>query len=261
MNYIVTESVYGDRIHEAREEGREHLRSFVEDIRQRTGTLLIPSFSIERTQILLHELNAMIEERIMQPIPVYLDSPLAIQVTDIFRKYKNLLNPETQTHFEKEGDPFSFESLTLTPHTGESSAIHKAPNPKIIIAGAGMSSGGRIRVHEKYYLGDKHATLLFVGYQTPGSLGRRIQDGEKRVLIDGEQTHVYARIASLSGYSGHADRDQLLNFVDRAGESIERVFVTMGEPRASLFFAQRVRDFLGVDAVVPQAGESFEIAW
>ncbi len=261
VHYLVMESVYGDRVHEAREERREHLREFVEDIRRRKGTLLIPSFSIERTQVLLHELSTMIEEEGMQPIPVYLDAPLAIQVTDIFRKHKKLLNPKTQTHFEQGSDPFSFKGLTLTVNTSESSAIHKATNPKIIIAGAGMSSGGRIRAHEKYYLGDKHATLLFVGYQTPGSLGRRIQDGEKRILIDGEHVRVYARIASLSGYSGHADRDQLLNFVDRAGESIERAFVTMGEPRASLFFAQRVRDFLGVDAVVPQTGESYEIDW
>ncbi len=261
VQYIVMESVYGDRLHEAREERRERLREFVEDTRKRNGVLLIPSFSIERTQILLFELDAMIEEGILQPIPVYLDAPLAIEVTGVFRKYKNILNTSTQEHFASGGDPFTFQSLTLTAHVGESQAIHKAPNPKIIIAGAGMSSGGRIRSHEKYYLGDKHATILFVGYQAPGSLGRRIEDGEKRVEIDGEHVRVYARIATLTGYSGHADRDQLLDFVEKAGTSLKRVFVTMGEPQASLFFAQRVRDFLGVDAIVPTAGESIEIEW
>jgi metallo-beta-lactamase family protein len=210
---------------------------------------------------LLYELNAMIEEGIMQPISVYLDAPLAIQITEVFRKHKNLLNPKAQEHFAHSGDPFSFKNLTLTSHMKESSAIHKAPNPKVIIAGAGMSHGGRIRSHEKYYLGDKHATLLFVGYQTPGSLGRRIQDGEKRVEIDGEHVRIYAHIASLSGYSGHADRDQLLDFADSAGDSIERIFVTMGEPRSSLFLAQRIQDFLGIDAVVPQVGESYDIEW
>lgn len=259
--YVVMESVYGDRLHEARDERRERLRLCIEDTRTRKGTLLIPSFSIERTQILLYEMNTMIEEGIMKPITVYLDAPLAIEVTGVFRKYKEILNPASREHFESGHDPFSFKSLTLTAHTGESQAIHKSPSPKIVIAGAGMSSGGRIRSHEKYYLGDKHATVLFVGYQAPGSLGRRIQDGEKRVEIDGEHIRVYARIATLTGYSGHADRDQLLDFVDKAGTSLKRVFVTMGEPQASLFFAQRVRDFLGVDAVVPHASETIEIDW
>ncbi|MDO8514265.1 MAG: MBL fold metallo-hydrolase [bacterium] len=260
-NYIVMESVYGDRMHEKREERREHLRSFVEDARARRSVLLIPSFSIERTQVLLFELNAMIEEEIMQPVSVYLDAPLAIEVTNVFRKYKNLLNPAAREHFGKGGNPFSFKSLTLTARTVESQAIHKAPNPKIIIAGAGMSGGGRIRAHEKYYLSDKHATVLFVGYQVPGSLGRRIQDGEKKVEIDGEHIRVHAHIETLSGYSGHADRDQLLRFVDGAGESLERVFVTMGEPHSSMFLAQRIRDFLGTDATVPESGQSFEIDW
>ncbi len=259
--FLVMESVYGDRVHEGKDERRERLRAVVEDVRKRRGVLLIPSFSIERTQILLFELNAMIEERIIEPIPLYLDAPLAIQVTDIFRKYKNLLNSNARERFAHGGDPFSFKHLILTRHTGESKAIHKAPNPKIVIAGAGMSGGGRIHAHEKYYLGDKHATILFVGYQVPGSLGRRIQDGEKRVEIDGDHIRVYARVETLSGYSGHADRDQLLGFVENAGDSLRKVFVTMGEPHSSMFLAQRVRDFLGVDAVVPQAGESYEIEW
>ncbi len=260
-NYIVMESVYGDRIHEAREERREHLREFVEDVRTRKGVLLIPSFSIERTQILLYELNAMIEEGVMQPIPVYLDAPLAVEITDVFRAHKNLLNQAAQEHFTSGSDPFTFSSLKPTANTGESQAIHQAPNPKIIIAGAGMSSGGRVRAHEKYYLSDKHATILFVGYQVPGSLGRRIQEGAKRIEIDGEHIRIHAHIATLTGYSGHADRDQLLSFVDSAGGSLERVFVTMGEPHSSMFLAQRIRDFLGVEAQVPQAGESYEIDW
>ncbi len=258
-NYVVMESVYGGRVHEGREERREQLRQCVEKVRARKGVLLIPSFSLERTQLLLFELNTMIEEGKMSPIPVYLDAPLAIKATEIFRKYKGLLNPNAQKHFSEGSDPFSFESLKLTSTVNESRAIHAAPNPKIIIAGAGMSHGGRIRAHEKYYLGDKKTTILFVGYQVPGSLGRRIQDGEKRIEVDGEHIRVYAERETLSGYSGHADREQLLTFVENAGETLERVFVTMGEPRASLFLAQRLKDFLGVDAVVPDSSQSFEI--
>ena len=260
-HYIIMESVYGDRAHEGRQERREQLRLCVEKVRARKGVLLIPSFSLERTQLLLFELNVMMEEGKLAPIPVYLDSPLAIEVTEIVRTYKHLLNPAAQKHFSDNTDPFSFQSLKLTRAVNESSAIHAAPNPKVIIAGAGMSHGGRIRTHEKYYLGDKHATILFVGYQVPGSLGRRIQDGEKRVEIDGEHIRIYASRETLSGYSGHADREQLLTFVENTGEKAERVFVAMGEPRSSSFLAQRIQDFLGRDAVVPEAGQTFEIDW
>ena len=260
-NYIVMESVYGDRVHEGRDERREQLRNCIEIVRARKGVLLIPSFSIERTQVLLFELNTMMEEGTLTPIPVYLDAPLGIEVTDVFRKYRNLLNPEARDRFLEGGDPFSFTALKLTRGINESRAIHGAPDPKVIIAGAGMSHGGRIRAHEKYYLGDKRAMILFVGYQVPGSLGRRIEDGEKRVEIDGEHIRIYAGRATLRGYSGHADREQLLTFVENAGESLERVFVTMGEPKSSLFLAQRIKDFLGVDAVAPDAGQSSDIDW
>lgn len=258
-DYLVMESVYGDRVHDERAERREKLRQCVEDTRARKGVLLIPSFSLERTQLLLFELNVMMEEGTLAPIPVYLDSPLAIEVTDLFRKYRHLLNPAAQQHFSEQSDPFSFKSLKLTREVKESQAIHAAPNPKIIIAGAGMSHGGRIPAHEKYYLGDKHATILFVGYQVPGSLGRRIQDGEKRVEMDGEHIRIYAKRETLTGYSGHADREQLLTFVEKTSERLEGVFVTMGEPHSSMFLAQRIRDFLGIDAVVPAAGQSFDI--
>lgn len=260
-NYIVMESVYGDRVHEGRDERREQLRACVEKVRARKGVLLIPSFSLERTQVLLYELNTMLKEGILAPIPVYLDAPLGIEVTEVFRKHRHLLNTKAREYFSEGKDPFSFESLKLTRDVGDSRAIHAAPNPKVIIAGAGMSHGGRIRAHEKYYLGDKHATILFVGYQVAGSLGRRIQDGEKRVEIDGEHIRIYAQREALSGYSGHADREQLLTFVENAGEALELVFVTMGEPRSSIFLAQRLKDFLGVEVVVPESGQSFEIDW
>jgi metallo-beta-lactamase family protein len=143
--------------------------------------------------------------------------------------------------------------------TEESAGIHDQPDPKIIIAGAGMSVGGRIRSHERALLGDTRTTLMFVGYQTPGSLGRKIQDGITHVEIDGERVRVRARIETLTGYSGHPDRDQLLDFVERADDRLSRVFVTMGEPQSSLFLAQRIRDFLNLDTVVPKHGETFTL--
>lgn len=258
-NYIVMESVYGDRLHEGREERKEHLRQAIETVRSQKGTLLIPSFSLERTQVLLFELNDMIESGKMTSIPVYLDAPLATRVTEVFRTYSSLFNPVAEAHFARGDDPFAFNGLKVIHNATSSHSIHTEADPKVIIAGAGMSAGGRIRDHEKYYLGNAHATIMFVGYQAPGTLGRRIQDGEKKVKIDNEFIRVHAHIETLSGYSGHADRDQLLEFIENAGASLEKVFVTMGEPKASAFLAQRAKDFLGVDAIVPEKGKTFEI--
>jgi metallo-beta-lactamase family protein len=260
-NYLVMESVYGDRVHEDRGARRDMLRSAVEDVRQKGGTLLIPSFSIERTQVLLFELNEMIEKKEIGPIEVYLDAPLAIRVTSVFEQYKEDLNPAARDEFTHGRDPFAFPSLLKTPSVADSRKIHDMPDPKVVIAGAGMSAGGRIRAHEKRYLPDPKAIVLLVGYQAPGSLGRRIQDGQKTVSIDGESVHVRATIRSLSGYSGHADRDQLLSFVEGAGDTLQKVFVVMGEPKASSFLAQRIKEYLGVEALTPAKDDSVAIDW
>ncbi len=257
-NYLLMESVYGDRVHEERDSRTEVLRHAIEETANRNGTLLIPSFSLERTQVLLYEIHLLIEQGKLKPISVYLDAPLAERITEVFRTFRGLLNKHAQESFMK-GDIFSFPGLVEVMTTGHSREIHEKKNPKVIIAGAGMSSGGRIRAHEKQYLPDPNVTLLFTGYQAPGSLGRRIQDGEKNVMIDGVRTPVRARVDSLTGYSGHKDRDGLLAFVESAGESLKKVFVVMGEPKASAFLAQRIQDFLGIDAVAPEAMQSAEI--
>lgn len=260
-NYLVMESVYGDRKHEAREERLARLGQAIKETIARKGVLLIPSFSLERTQILLFEIHKILESGTTPKIPVYLDSPLAIRVTEVFRRYAKLMNPKAREHFAGGADPFSFQGLVLTSDIRESNSIHHSPNPKIIVAGAGMSHGGRIRRHEKRYLGDNHTTLLFIGYQAPGSLGRRIEDGEKRVEISGEHITVRARIETVTGYSGHKDRDGLVDFVAGAAETLEKVFVTMGEPKSALFLAQRLQDFLNIKAVVPDKGQFFQIEW
>jgi metallo-beta-lactamase family protein len=252
-NYLVMESVYGDRVHEDRDARTDTLMRAIEETRARKGTLLVPSFSIERTQIILFEIHKLIEEKKIAPIPVYLDAPLGQRITDIFRQYKMLLNEKAQEDF-LDGDIFSFKGLVES-GTHQSGNIHAKQDPKIIIAGAGMSNGGRIRSHERYYLPDKNAAVLLTGYQAPGSLGRRIQDGEKNISIDGERVRVAAQISTLTGFSGHKDRDGLLEFVENAGPALQKVFVVMGEPKASGFLAQRVKDFLDVEAVVPQQGQ------
>ncbi len=260
-SYLVMESVYGDRVHEDRAGRKEVLRSAIETTRAEGGVLLIPSFSLERTQVLLYEMNDMVESGEMQSIPVYLDSPLAERITEVFRKHPDSFNEAVQARIARGDDPFAFKGLTIIGSPEESRGIYHMKDPKVIIAGAGMSGGGRIRAHEKEYLGSDRTTVLLVGYQAPGSLGRRILDGQKKVRIDGADIEVHARTMFLGGYSGHADREQLLDFVEGAGDGLTRAFIVMGEPRSSLYLAQRIKDFLGTDAVVPVRGQTFDIEW
>lgn len=259
VSYLVMESVYGDRAHEERAQRRSVLKRALVDARQRGGVLLIPSFSLERTQVLLYELHEMFEKKELEPLPVFLDAPLAIRVTEVFERYPAYFNATVKAVLARGDDPFTFKRLALTEAARESRRIHDTPNPKIIIAGAGMSGGGRVRDHEKRYLGDPRASVLFVGYQAPGTLGRRIQEGQREVEVDRQRIAVRARISSLTGYSGHKDRDGLLEFVEKARTSLEKVFVVMGEPSAELYLAQRIRDFLDIPAVCPQLFEHAEI--
>lgn len=257
--YMVIESVYGNRNHEGREQRIEMLQRAIEDVSARKGTLMIPSFSIQRTQVLLYLINNFVEDGVLQKIPVFLDSPLAIKVTDIFKRYTHLLNKEVQDEIKGGDDIFNFPQFSNTKAVSESKAILKVPSPKIIIAGSGMSSGGRILHHEKQNLSDPKNMLLLVGYQAVGTLGRLIQDGAKEVTINGESVRVKAEIRTINGFSAHKDSDHLIEFVEKSHMSIKKVFVAMGEPKSSLFLVQRLRDYLGVNAVSPEKGEVIEL--
>lgn len=250
-DYLVMESVYGDRLHEEVAERTALLRHYIEEARSKNGTLIIPAFSLERTQAMLFEINNMVEAGDIEPLPVFLDSPLAITVTGIYRKYTSYLRPEIQNQIKNGDDIFDFSGLKMTDSIKESEAINRHKGAKIIIAGSGMSHGGRILRHEKEYLDDANTILLLVGYQSVGSVGRLLQDGSKNLVIDGEKVKVKAKIAQIRGYSGHADRDQLIELVAHGGEKAKKVFVAMGEERSSLFLTQRIHDYLGINVVAP----------
>jgi metallo-beta-lactamase family protein len=258
-DYLIMESVYGDRVHEEVAERSDLLLQHLAETERTGGTLIIPAFSLERTQGMLFEINNFVESGRLKPMDVFLDSPLAIDVTEVYRKHTGYLKKEVQEQIEKGDDIFDFAGLSFTKTVSDSREIDKTPGPKVIIAGSGMSHGGRIMGHEKRYLEDRKTTLLLVGYQAVGTLGRLLHDGAKRVKIDGEDVRVRAKIASIEGYSGHADRDQLVEFVARGGEKAKKIFVTMGEERSSLFLVQRLRDYLGANAVAPELGEVAEI--
>jgi metallo-beta-lactamase family protein len=258
-NILVMESVYGDRNHERRSERKEMLEDIVEDAFRRGGVLMIPAFSLERTQELLFELNDLIEHGRVPRVPVYLDSPLAIKVTAVYKKYESYFNDVTRGIIKKGDDIFNFPGIESTPTTENSKAIRTKPNPKIVIAGSGMSNGGRIIHHEKNYLGDPKSTLLIIGYQAPGSLGRRLQDGDREVTILGERITVRAEIRTIHGYSAHKDSENLLQFVASAADTLQDVFVVLGEPKSRLFLVQRIRDHLGINAHIPAVGSSVTI--
>jgi len=256
VDYMLVESVYGDRNHESVEERTEMLEDVIESTVARNGTLLIPAFSIERTQVLLFEINNLVEGGKIPNIPIFLDSPLAIDVTDVYQEYSEKFNAETQKQITAGDNIFEFKGLKMTASSAESRAIEKHDGAKVIIAGSGMSVGGRILNHEKRYLPDPKNSILFVGYQSAGSVGRQILDGAREVMIDDVVVPVRARIASVLGYSAHKDMDGLMGFVEAAAPRLKEVFVVMGEPKSSLFLTQRIRDYIGVEARAPEAGQT-----
>jgi len=257
-DYLIVESAYGNREHEGREERKIKLERVIEDTIKAGGVLMIPAFSLERTQELLFEFNDLVEHGRIPSVPVFLDSPLAIHATEIYKKYESYFNKEAKYLIDSGDDIFKFFGLEFTLTTEQSRKIIGAPNPKIIIAGSGMSTGGRIIHHERAYLPDPNNTLLLMSFQSPGSLGRKLQDGDKKVRILGEEITVNARVEAIGGYSAHADSIGLLDFIDSIPD-LKKVFVVQGEPAASMFLTQRARDYLGVDAVVPSLGDSFDL--
>ena len=255
-DYMVMESVYGDRNHEEREERVNKLKEAILETIAKKGTLLIPSFALERTQLVLFILNELIESGEVPRIPVFLDSPLAIDVTQVFKKYPHLFNQRVQDMLRSDPDVFSFPGLTETYSINESKGIMWTKAAKSIIAAAGMSHAGRVIHHQKQHLDDPENMILFIGYQAVGTLGRIIQDGAEKVTIFGKEIPVRATIRTIPGYSAHKDSDRLLEFVERSQDTLKHVFVTMGETKSSLFFVQRIRDYLGVKATAPELHES-----
>lgn len=258
-DYCLIESTYGDRVHEGVDERRETLEDAVEDVAKAGGTLMIPAFALERTQELLYHLHELFEEGRVPPVPVFVDSPLAIKLTAVYKKYERYFNKETINLVRSGDDILNFPGLHLTLTTEESKSINGIMPPKVIIAGSGMSHGGRIIHHEHRYLSDPNSMILFVGYQARGSLGREILEGARRVKIFGEEVLVRCKSRAIGGYSAHADQPRLLEWLMPMRNSLKRVFVVQGEEESSGALAQKIRDDLALDAVIPKTGDSVEL--
>ncbi len=259
VDYMLMESVYGDRNHMARDERRQRLEQVIEDNYRRKGALIVPTFSLERSQELLFEINELVENKRIPQMPIFFDSPLGIRLTKIYRQYGQYFNDFARKQLKEGDDIFNFPGLKSTLLTDESKEIINEANPKIVIAGSGMSNGGRILHHEANFLPDSNNTLLLTGYQSVGTLGRIIQDGAKVVRINGQEIPVKANIEFIEGYSGHKDSDHLIEFVEQTSDTLKAVYVAMGEPKSSLFLTQRLRDYLGVMAYAPNQGDVVEL--
>ncbi len=254
--YLVMESVYGAKNHESHEERQSKLEDVIEDIYTKKGTLIIPSFSLEKTQVVLYEMNKLMEASRVPAMPVYLDSPLAIKITEVYESFNKNFNIKAKGEIQGGDDIFKFPGLKFIRSSEESKQLLHEPNPKIIIAGSGMSNGGRIMHHEKNYLPDPNNIILMIGYQSVGTIGRRIQNGDKYVTLFGEKVPIRAKVETIDGYSSHMDSDHLLEFVEKGKDSLKKVFPVMGEPKSSLFLCQKIIDNLGVEAYHPRDGES-----
>lgn len=257
IDYLLMESVYGDRNHEHREERSKLLYEAIIETVSRNGVAMLPVFSLERAQEMLMEINDWIESGKFPKVPMYLDSPLAIKLTDVFKKHVDLFNTAARHQMQHGDDLFDFKGLKSTVTSDDSKAIFHQHGPKIIMAGSGMLSGGRMIHHIENYISDKRSMLIFTGYQAPGTLGRVIQGGMNPIWLYGHQVHVNAEIRSITGYSGHKDSDHLVQFVASLAQSntLKQVFTVMGEPESATFLSQKIRDTVGVNAVAPTLKE------
>lgn len=256
--YLVVESTYGDRLHDPADP-REQLAEVVRDVQRDRGVLLIPAFAIDRTQELLYFLRELISDGVIEPLPIFLDSPMAREATQIYRQCLSEHDAEARELLRNGVDPLLPPNLTIIGTTNESKHLNVIQGPAIIISASGMATGGRILHHLRHRLGDPSTTVLFAGYQAEGTRGRRLIDGEKELKIFGEMVPVAARILRLSSLSAHADADELTIWVSGAATPPRRVFVTHGEAAASHAFADRLSERFQWACHVPALEETVEL--
>lgn len=250
-DWIVVESTYGDRLHEQTGQIRDHLAAVITETRRRGGNIIVPSFALERTQEVLWYLNDLIGLKRIPRLLVFVDSPMAVRVTDVFEKHPEILDQQMRALMANHTSPFQFSGLKLVRTVQQSKAINLISGTVMIIAGAGMCNGGRIKHHLETNLSRPESTVLFVGYQAAGTLGRQILDGRPEVRLFGQMRQVRAKIESIPGFSAHADRDELTRWLSGMKQPPRRVFVTHGEPEASAAFAKHIGEHFGWRTSVP----------
>jgi metallo-beta-lactamase family protein len=223
------------------------------------GNIIIPSFALERAQHLLYYLHKALEDNKIKPIKIFLDSPMAVDITTVFRNHINLFDDDAKELFRNGNSPFEFPGLTFTSSVEQSKEINRSKEPAIIIAGSGMCTGGRIKYHLISDIGRPESTILFVGYQAIGTLGRQITDGATEVRILGKNYPVKAKIMKLNGFSSHADKDELLAWISALKRPPREVFVVHGEEEAANHYAKNIQETKGWNVTVPNYLDEFTL--
>ncbi len=266
-DYLVVESTYGDRLH-THSKGPERIEEFINIITETVaagGNVVIPSFAVGRTQEIIYELNKYMDvysdkvNKILD-LPVFVDSPLATSATEIFRENLDCYDEEAKEYIANGDNPLDFPTLKFTQSPEESRKLNERNDSIIIISASGMCDAGRIKHHLKHNLWRKNSTILFVGYQAEGSLGRRIIDGAPKVKIFGEEISVNARIEVIDGFSGHADKKGLLDWIGSFAHKPKKVFIVHGEKETMPVFAQTITDKYGIKCIIPSRGDSFVVS-
>lgn len=243
-DYVIIESTYGNRLHEGNDEARilDRLEAIIDDTVRRGGNLVIPTFAIDRAQGLMYYISKLVYNDRIPDMMVFLDSPMAIDATMTFKRFKHYLDASTNEMFEGRRHPFAFERLQLARSVEQSRAINSIRGTCIVMSASGMCTGGRIKHHLRHNISRKESTILFVGYQAEGTLGREILEGAKRVRIHGRMYDVNAKIDKINGLSAHADRDDLLRWASGFEPPPKGFFVTHGEESVALAFADALRE-------------------
>ncbi len=270
-DYLIMESTYGSRIHLRNDDKASLFLNIVSETINNGGTVVIPSFAVGRTQEILYELNKIKDQHkddeefqkkfeTLMNIPVYVDSPLAVSATEVFKKNMDLFDDEIKEFISRGDNPLEFNGLHFTRSVEESKALNESDEPCIIISASGMCDVGRIKHHLKHNIWNPLSTILFVGYQAPGTLGRRIVDGQEKVKILGEEFAVKARIEYIEGFSGHADQNGLISFVASFNTKMPKhIFLVHGEEDSQEVLKDKLIEQTGVDVTIPSYGEEYTL--
>lgn len=258
-DYVIVESTYGDRVHQEPQDIDDMLCDVIKSTRERGGNVVVPSFAIGRTQEVLYRLNTLLLEDCIPHTMVFIDSPMAAKVTEVFKRYPELYDEEMMQLVKQGHSPFKFPSLKLATTVDDSKAINHIKGTIVVIAGSGMCTGGRIKHHLATNISRPESTILFVGYQARGTLGREIVDGAEEVRVLGQKKAVRARVVQIDGFSSHADRNELMRWLSGLKSAPQHVFVTHGEEEAAESFSALIREKKDWQTTVPSYGDEVEL--
>ena len=255
VDYLVIESTYGDRTHCDSGDTKKQITDAINDTQKRGGNIIVPSFALERSQEILFYISELLTENVIPHLMIFLDSPMAAQITEVFKRHQDLFDEETQKLMRENHSPFELAGLKVTATSEESKAINHIKGTVMIIAGSGMCTGGRIKYHLANNISRKESTIMFVGYQAIGTLGRQIVDGAKEVRIHGQKYRVKAKVVQIGGFSAHADKNEMLNWLMKFKRPPKRIFLVHGEPESEQAFSSFLKEKASFNVTVPEYNE------